>query len=133
MDKKDVERACKRYLAQLLGIIVVLFVICESLMTLGIVGDITMPLTVSWIFMLTLGFAVSLIWKKVAVSTPDSLPTFFTAVSGFRILIALSTLLGCYITVGRDNMGEYLIVFMVFYLVSLAHHSMFFAHINNKK
>lgn len=133
MDKKDVERACKRYLAQLLGIIVVLFVICESVMTLGIVGDITMPLTVSWIFMLTVGFVVSLIWKKVAISSPESLPTFFTAVSGFRMLLALFTLFGCYIAVGRDNIGEYLIIFMVFYLVSLAHHAMFFARINNKK
>lgn len=133
MDKKYVERACKRYFAQLLGIIVVLFVICESVMTLGIVGDITMPLTVSWIFMLTVGFVVSLIWKKVAISSPESLPTFFTAVSGFRMLLALFTLFGCYIAVGRDNMGEYLIIFMVFYLVALAHHAMFFARINNKK
>lgn len=102
-------------------------------MTLGIVGDITMPLTVSWIFMLTVGFVVSLIWKKVAISSPESLPTFFTAVSGFRMLLALFTLFGCYIAVGRDNMGEYLIIFMVFYLVALAHHAMFFARINNKK
>ncbi|WP_422121054.1 hypothetical protein [Palleniella muris] len=133
MDKKNVEKAFKRYIAQLLGIAIVLCLIAEALMALDVVGDIMMPLTVSLVFMLVVGIVISFIWKKVAISSPDSLTTFFTAVSGFRMLIALVTLLGCYIAVGRDNMDKYVIVFMVFYFASLAHHSMFFAHINNKK
>ncbi|NPD81560.1 hypothetical protein HPS57_06190 [Prevotella sp. PINT] len=132
MDKKDVEKAFKRYIAQLFGIVAALCLLAGTLMSLEVVGDIMMPLTVSCIFMLAVGIVISFVWKKVAMSSPDSLTTFFTAVSGFRMLLALMTLLGCYIAVGRDNMDKYVIVFMVFYFASLAHHSMFFAHINNK-
>lgn len=132
MDRKDVEKASKRYVAQLLGMAIVLCLIAETLMSFKIVGDIMAPLTVSCIFMLTVGSVIAFIWKKVAISSPDSLTTFFTAVSGFRMLLALMTLLGCYIAVGRDNMDAYVIVFLLFYLASLAHHSIFFARINNK-
>ncbi|MCM1079168.1 MAG: hypothetical protein NC344_06010 [Bacteroidales bacterium] len=132
MDKKEIEKACNMYIVQLLGIIVVLYVLCEFLTAFGIVSDAIIPVTVSCIFLLAVGSTISLIWKKVAISSPASLTTFFTAVSGFRMLLALITLFGCYVAVGRENMSMYVIVFMACYLVSIAHHAMFFARINNK-
>ena len=65
--------------------------------------DLLTPIIVSVVFSLVICVAISQIWKRVAQSSPDSLPTFFTAVSGFRLLLALAVMfvaIGC---VSRQN------------------------------
>ena len=46
--------------------------------------DLLTPIIVSVAFSLVTCVAIAQIWRRVAQSSPDSLPTFFTAVSGFR-------------------------------------------------
>ena len=106
----------------------------------GIVGSLTQhldsvlaPVAVSAAFAIVTAAATGMRWRRVADSQPEMLTTFFTSVSGFRMLAALFTLFICYLVVGREAMKPYIILFMVFYLFSLAHHSLFFSHINNKK
>ena len=89
------------------------------------------PLVVSVVFVLAVEVADIFIWRWVAVRHADSLPTFFTAVSGFRMLLAIFTMVGCWAAVGREAMAPYCVVFMVFYLVVLLHHSLFFARVSN--
>lgn len=69
--------------------------------------------------------------EKIAETSEDALHTFFSAVSGLRMLLALFTLTGCCIAVGRDAMLEYCMVFLVFYFYMIIHHSAFFSHVNN--
>ena len=88
---------------------------------------------VSVVFALAVEVADILLWRWVAEKHSDSLPTFFTAVSGFRMLLAIFTMVGCWAVVGRDAMAPYCIVFMVFYFVVLTHHSLFFAQVNNSR
>ncbi len=66
------------------------------------------------------------IWLRVVLKTPDSLPTFYTASSGFRMLAALAMLLVVYIFVGRDAMLPYFLVFVLSYFLVLILHSLFF-------
>ena len=73
----------------------------------------------------------ALVWGKVRQAGDDGLPTFYTAVSGFRMLLALATLVVCYFVVGRDAMMEYCLVFMGYYFAIMTHHSVFFARISN--
>ena len=93
--------------------------------------DLLTPAIVSVAFTLLVCFTIGLVWRYVAKNSPDSLPTFFTAVSGFRLLLALAVMFVYYL-LNKETMLSFFIVFMVFYVASLAHHSFFFARVSNK-
>ena len=92
-----------------------------------------LPITVSSLFSIILSVSIGLIWRYVAKHTPETLTTFYTATSGFRMLSALIVLAVVYAVVGRDMMLPYVVAFIVFYFVMIAHHSLYFARITNKK
>ena len=94
--------------------------------------DLLTPIIVSVAFSLVTCVAIAQIWKRVAQNSPDSLPTFFTAVSGFRLLLALAVMFVYYLVDNQDSMLRFFLVFIVFYFGMLIHHSIFFARINNR-
>lgn len=98
---------------------------------LGLFSGLMYPMAVSAVFSIVVELADALVWRKVAKKSPDSLTTFYTAVSGFRMLLALATMLVCYIIVGRDAIMPYILVLLVFYFAMLAHHSIFFSRLSN--
>ena len=126
-----IERCCKRYRLQSFALLVILsgVTICTTFLISGL--ELGTPLLVSVVFSLVVEIADGLVWKKVASNNPEGLTTFYTAVSGFRMLIALFTLFICYLIVGREQMLRFCIVFMMFYFVFLVHHSVFFSHVSN--
>jgi hypothetical protein len=87
---------------------------------------------VSSSFLLVTGVVIALIWRWVVSSHKESLPTFFTAVSGFRLLLALGVMFGWYLADKNDTMLQFFMVFMAYYVVSLVHHSFFFARLSNR-
>jgi small-conductance mechanosensitive channel len=93
--------------------------------------DLLAPAIVSVAFTLLVCFTIGLVWRYVAKNSPDSLPTFFTAVSGFRLLLALAVMFVYYL-LNKETMLNFFLVFMVFYVASLAHHTIFFARVSNK-
>ena len=95
------------------------------------VGDHTAPNVVALVFAAVVETVDALVWGKVRQAGEDGLPTFYTAVSGFRMLLALATLVVCYFVVGRDAMMEYCLVFIGYYFAIMTHHSVFFARISN--
>ena len=48
------------------------------------------------------------------------------------MLLALAVMLVYYLVCGSDTMLTFFLVFMAFYLVALAHHSIFFARVTNR-
>ena len=94
--------------------------------------DLLTPIIVSVAFSLVTCVAIAQIWKRVAQNSPDSLPTFFTAVSGFRLLLTLAVMFVYYLVDNQDSMLRFFMVFIVFYFGMLIHHSIFFARINNR-
>ena len=120
-----------KYIAQSLTIICILAIIVLAISFLVPIEGLVPPLVVSVLFSLIINVADGLVWKHVAGNSPDNLPTFYTAVSGFRMLLALFTLFICYIVVGRNAMLEYCIIFMAYYFVLLTHHSVFFSRVSN--
>ena len=123
MLKEEIKGISRRYILQSLCLLAVVTLIPALLSLLTNVGNLTVPTIVA------LSFAV--VWGKVRQAGDDGLPTFYTAVSGFRMLLALATLVVCYFVVGRDAMMEYCLVFMGYYFVIMIHHSVFFARISN--
>ena len=131
MLKEEIKGISRRYILQSLCLLAVVTLIPILLSLLTNVGNLTVPTIVALSFAVVVESVDALVWGKVRQAGDDGLPTFYTAVSGFRMLLALATLVVCYFVVGRDAMMEYCLVFMGYYFTIMIHHSVFFARISN--
>ena len=127
----DIDKRCGRYIVWSMVYIFILTIGCFIFEKLGLFSGRMYPVAVSAVFSIVVELADALVWRKVAKKSPDSLTTFYTAVSGFRMLLALATMFVCYIIVGRDAVAPYIVVMLVYYFVLLAHHSIFFSRLSN--
>ena len=128
----NIDKISKRYARQELLLTAALFLITLLVMRVWYLDELLVPVIVSAAFTLVVSTALAVIWRKVATKSPDSLPTFFTAASAFRMLLALAVMFVYYLVNGRDAMLVFFLVFMAFYIVSLIHHSVFFARVSNR-
>ena len=132
----NIDKTCARYIcsgtiyiALLCGAACyVTMLIADAIVRATVISSSSVSAAFFFIFVVTEG----LVWRKVAKSHPDSLPTFFTATSGFRLLLSLAVMLGYYIACGRESMLTFFLVFAVFYVVLLLHHTIFFARVSNR-
>lgn len=129
---KNIDQLSMSYLRQELFLAVGLFLVALLVMRVWFIDGLLVPAIVGVVFMLVVSTAIAQVWRRVAKRTPESLPTFFTAVSGFRMLLALAVMFVYYLACGRSAMLLFFLVFIVFYFVSLAHHSIFFARVSNR-
>lgn len=127
----DIDKLCGRYIVWSMVYIFILTIGSFIFEKFGLFSGLMYPVAVSAVFSIVVESADALVWRKVAKKSPDSLTTFYTAVSGFRMLLALATMLVCYIIVGRDAIMPYILVLLVFYFAMLAHHSIFFSRLSN--
>ena len=127
----DIDKRCGRYIVWSMVYIFILTIGSFIFEKLGLFSGLMYPVAVSAVFSIVVESADALVWRKVAKKSPDSLTTFYTAVSGFRMLLALATMFVCYIIVGRDAVAPYIVVMLVYYFVLLAHHSIFFSRLSN--
>ena len=127
----DIQKLSIAYIRQGLMVTVALALVAFLVMQVKYLNLLT-PVIVSVVFSLVMCVSVALIWRRVAQSAADSLPTFFTAVSGFRMLLALAVMFVYYLVDTQDSMLSFFMVFIAFYFAMLAHHTIFFARINNR-
>lgn len=127
----EIGRLAIRFVVQSALAVAIMALAVVAVSVLAHVDGLKAPLVVGAVFALVVELADAMIWQRVAADGGKMLPTFFSAVSGFRMLAALATLTGCYLAVGRDMMPKYCIVFMVFYLWLIVHHSVFFSRVSN--
>ena len=127
----DINKQCKKYILQTIFIFAVMnsiVIIVQKMWGLDLLAE----MIVCSSFLLVTGVVIALIWRWVASNHKESLPTFFTAVSGFRLLLALGVMFGWYLADKNDTMLQFFMVFMAYYVVSLVHHSFFFARLSNR-
>ena len=127
----DIQKLSIAYIRQGLMVTAALALIALLVMQVKYL-DLLAPVIVSVVFSLVVCVAIALIWRRVAQRSAESLPTFFTAVSGFRMLLALAVMFVYYLVDTHDSMLRFFMVFIAFYFAMLAHHSIFFARINNR-
>lgn len=128
----DIKKLSKLYVKQSVGLTAIMFFIALIVMNVWHLDYILTPLVISVCFSLAVDMADSIIWCRVAAKSPENLPTFYTAVSGFRMLFALLTMFVYYLVAGRDAMLVFFLVFMAFYVMLLIHHTVFFAKLSAK-
>ena len=127
---QDIDKLSKNYIKQGLYLTVALTLITLLVMRVWYL-DLLIAAIISASFVLIMSLMIGLIWRRTAKRAPESLPTFFTAVSGFRLLLALAVMFVYYL-IDKESMLSFFMVFMAFYIVSLAHHSIFFARVSNR-
>lgn len=115
-----------RYFRQSVTLLAALFLAGLLLASTGTVADIVTPLVVSAVYALVLETVEIRVWERIATRSADSLPTFFMAASGFRFMAALVVMFAYFLLAGREGMPRFILVFAVFYLAALVHHSLFF-------
>ena len=127
----DIQEKSRNYILQSI-------VLCCILTVCGFVAmkvwslDLWTPIIVSLCFILVVDIASALVFRWVATKHSDLLPTFITGVSGFRFLAALVVMAVWYVLSDRTSMMQFIMVFLVYYMASLIHHSIFFARISNR-
>lgn len=129
----DEDKIARRYAGIGLMLIIVLWLMSILVATLCPEWQLMSPIWVSTGFSLIflLGFAV--LWRWVVRKHKDSVTTLYSVVSGFRMLMALFTLFIVFLVVGRAAMLPYVLVFMIFYLIMVAYHSIYFSRITNRQ
>ena len=88
----DINKLSISYLRQELYLSIGLFLIALLVMRVWFIDGLLTPTIIATAFTLVVSAAIGMIWRRVAKSSPESLPTFFTAVSGFRLLLALAVM-----------------------------------------
>lgn len=133
-DKDKIRKLSNIYILQCCGLFLVLHM--ATLMVSAHFGmDVLLahPLSLASSFCIATGLIIGVLWRWVATSNEEMLTTFYASTNAFRMLLALAALTICYFVVGSENIKIYVIVFMAFYLIAVAHHAIYFARITNNK
>ena len=110
------------------GLMLIAFIV----MNVWLLDGILTPLIISVIFSVLVENLDILIWKRVVRRSPESLPTFFMGVSGFRMLLGVIVMFIYYLIAEQETMLSFFVVFVIFYVTLLIHHTLFFIRINKK-
>ena len=129
----DINRKCVKYISGTVILSGVLSLLMYIAAIIGWVTDWMLPVVVSVAFSLVMELADVLVWRMVSLKAPNFLTTFYSSVSGFRMLLALAALFVCYILVDEEKMMTLDVVFLIYYAVMLVHHAIFFAREANAK
>jgi F0F1-type ATP synthase assembly protein I len=127
----DYKKIAKAFVIQSI-VLVIILCLCCSIASMVWGYDLLTDKMVSTLFVLIVDISSALIWRRLAEHQPDMLPTFFTAVSGFRFLLALVVMFVWYLATNRQAIITFFVVFLIFYFVSLIHHSIFFSRVSNR-
>ena len=127
----NITKQCINFIVESLFLVTSINLGCYFAMQLG--GyDLLAAQIVGTLFFLVFEITTVLVWRWVALKHRNMLPSFFTAASGFRFLGALLVMTVWYLAAGKENIMVFLIVFFVFYFVSLIHHSIFFSRMSKR-
>jgi hypothetical protein len=123
----DIDKLSWYYRKQSILLIAGLTLIAFIGMKVWFQNDSLTPLIVSIVFSLIVENIDIMIWARIAKRSPENLPTFFMGVSGFRMLLGIGVMFVYYLVADRNTMFLFFLIFAVFYVVLLVHHTTFFA------
>lgn len=129
----DIDKRYWKYLRQGVSLCAALFFLL--LLMASQYPSLVLPLAVSAVYALVVEVADAVTWRKVAAGSPDSMPTFFMAVSGLRFMVALVVMFVYFLLAGKTgkaDMGTFILIFALFYVAVLLHHTLFFARRRKK-
>lgn len=133
-EPQKVKKLSIKYMRQSCMIVVVMTSIMFLIMGLfDCLNTMVIPTVVSLSFFIMVEIADVMIWRWVATKHSDGMSTFFTGVSGFRMLLAIAVMFVYYLLSAKGTMLTLFLVFMAYYIVLMAHHSYFFVRLMQKE
>ena len=123
----DIDKLSWYYRKQSILLIAGLTIIAFIGMKVWFQNDSLTPLIVSTVFSLIVENIDIMIWARIAKRSPENLPTFFMGVAGFRMLLGIGVMFVYFLVADRNAMFLFFLIFAVFYVVLLVHHTTFFA------
>ena len=123
----DIDKLSWYYRKQSILLIAGLTLIAFIGMKVWFQNDSLTPLIFITVFSLIVENIDIMIWARIAKRSPENLPTFFMGVSGFRMLLGIGVMFVYYLVADRNTMFLFFLIFAVFYVVLLVHHTTFFA------
>ena len=123
-------KLAKRYILQTIVVVTFLTNAAFAVSHFAGIEGLVVPIVIAATFALVIDTADALIWRKVATDWADSLPTFFTAVSGFRMLLGIITIAVYYFASTGADMTTFFLTFFAYYIALILHHAIFFARVS---
>lgn len=122
------------YLMQSMLLIALLTVLSFAWMWLtGNAANMLVAVCISAVFQLVACMAYGFLWKTVAASSQDSLPTLYMSASGFRMLAGVITVLAfCFATEDKTAIRFFVILFLIYYFVILIYDTAYFMKVEKK-
>ena len=127
----NIQETSRKYIMQSIALCCLLTICGFVVMKVWALG-LWSAIIVSGCFILVVDIASALVFRWVATKHPDMIPTFITGVSGFRFLTALVVMAVWYVISDRTSMMQFIMVFLIYYMASLIHHSIFFSRVSNR-
>ena len=129
-DKCVVKRTAKNYYKYSLWIVAGLTLVGLLVMNLMYRPSMLTPLIISAVTSLVLSIAYGVAWRAVALSAPKTITKFYLVAPALRMIIAALVVLGyCLVVRQREQIREFVIIFFIFYFVTLVFDSVFFARL----
>ncbi|MCH4147549.1 MAG: hypothetical protein LKG25_02205 [Prevotella sp.] len=128
---ENIDKLCWKYMKQGISLIACLFLIGLFVIQVGDFRSMLTPLIICTAYALILEVVDAQVWKRVAKHAPESMSTFYMGASGFRMLSALAVLFIYYLAYDHSGMLAFFLVFAVFYVTILVHHTAFFRNHTN--
>lgn len=133
-EQQNVKKLSIKYMRQSCVIIFVLTSIMFLIMRFfDCLNTMIIPTVISLVFFITVEFTDILAWRWVVTKHSDMMSTFFTGVSGFRMLLAIAVMFIYYLLSAEGTMFTLFLVFMAYYIVQMVHHSYFFVRLLQKE
>ena len=91
------------------------------------------PICIAAVFQLVACVAYGMLWKHIATTSKDSLPTLYMSASGFRMLAGVITVLAfCFATDDKSAIRFFVILFLIFYFMILIYDTAYFMKVEKK-
>ena len=93
----------------------------------------TVPIVVSAVFQLVACIAYAFVWKAVAASSSESLPTLYMTASGCRMFAGIVTVLAyCFASDDKAAIRFFVIAFLIYYFIILIYDTDYFMKVEKK-
>ena len=122
------------YLVQSTLLIVVLTLLSFTYMWLfGNTDTMLVPVCITTVFQLVACVAYAFVWKTVAATSVDSLPTLYMSASGFRMIAGVATVLVfCFASEDKAAIRFFVILFLIYYFIILVYDTAYFMKVEKK-
>lgn len=130
MENKIINTYLRQSICLIVGV-TLLFLLYMSVW--GSTDVMAVPIVVSAVFQLVTCIVYAFVWKTVAASSTENLPTFYLVVSGCRMFAGIVTVLVyCLAYEDKTVISFFVIAFLIYYFIILIYDTAYFMKVEKQ-